>query len=117
MCILCGELITQDHWTDVDISNNQKSTVVVGENQRNRRRNRLRRVHISNNVLTHYGLHLNEWNSSKFILKNKKGKTKIVHDLGALWPEVEQFINGPIDPLDPDLLEKIRMANEKKEIQ
>lgn len=116
MCILCGELIMQDHWTDVDIVNSQNSTVVVGETQRDRRRNRLHRVQISNNILTHYGLKLNEWNSSKFILKNKKGKTKMVHDLGALWPAVEEFINGPIDPLDPDLLGKMRTAKEKKEL-
>lgn len=34
----------------------------------------------------------------------------MVQDLGALWPEVEQMLGKPLDPLDPTLLAKL--ANE-----
>lgn len=108
MCILCGELIMQDHWTDKRISSDNEPTITVGETQGIRRRNRLHRVRLANKILPHYGLNLTEWNGSKFILKNKKGKIETVHDLGALWPAVEKINNCPIDPLDPALLEKIK---------
>lgn len=109
MCILCGELITQIHWTE-SAKQSKHPTIVVGENQGVRRRNRLHQVELLNQILKHYGLQLSEWQGSKFILKNRQGKVAMVQDLGALWPEVEQMLGKPLDPLDPTLLAKL--ANE-----
>lgn len=108
MCILCGELIMQDHWTDQDISGNDNSTAVTGEKQRDRKRNRMYREKLTNVVLKNYGLQLKEWNNSKYILKSKTGKNEIVHDLGALWISAEKMLHHPVDPLDSSLLENIR---------
>lgn len=107
MCILCGDLITQIHWTESVSDQAKNSTIVVGENQGRRKRNRLHRVGLLNQIFKHYGLKLSEWQGSKFILKNQQGKVTIVHDLGALWPAVEQMMGKPLDPLDPVLLAKL----------
>lgn len=108
MCILCGELITKDHWTDQDISGDNRSTIVAGEKQRDRKRNRMYREKLTNVVLKKYGLQLTEWNNSKYILSDKKGKSDIVHDLGTLWTSAEKMLSQPVDPLDPVLLKQIK---------
>lgn len=107
MCILCGELITQIHWTESASEKMKKSTIVVGEHQGSRKRNRLHKVQLLNQIFAHYGLKLSEWQGSKFILRNRQGKVALVHDLGALWPAVEEMMGKPLDPLDPTLLEQL----------
>jgi hypothetical protein len=55
-----------------------------------------------------YGLRLNDWNGSKYILSDKKGRSLIVQDLGSLWPAVEKLLGRPIDPLDPSLHDALK---------
>ncbi len=105
MCILCGEFIMQVHWTDYTDSTDTEIT--VGNQQRIRQRSRLHRTNLCNQLLSHYRLTLEEWNGSKFILRDAKGNAEIVHDLGTIWHHVETMIGYPIDPLDGSLLDKI----------
>lgn len=102
MCVLCGEFVMQVHWTDQTSTDDTK--VLVGDLQRNRQRTRLHRAKLSNKILQHYRLKLEDWHGSKFVLRDLKGNQEIVHDLGALWGTAEKMLGRPINPLDPHLL-------------
>lgn len=104
MCILCGELITTFHWSDENFKT-QDCEIIVGEHQRDRMRSRLKRTRLLNRILAFYGLNLQEWQGSKFILMDKKGQTLIVNDLGDLWQKAEQIHKNPLDALDSKLLD------------
>ncbi|AWI33479.1 hypothetical protein LS72_003435 [Helicobacter apodemus] len=102
MCVLCGELITNIHWSE-GVSSDEKE-VVVGDKQRDRMRQRLQKVQVVNKVLSFYGLQLKEWNASKFVLSDKKGNTKIINHLGELWERADSLTSKDIDVLDTKLL-------------
>ena len=59
---------------------------------RYRRRDRLHRVAMTNEVLHHYGLRLSDWSASKYVLRDKKGRSEHVQDLGALWARVAEAL-------------------------
>ncbi len=88
----------------------QLDTVVAGQHQRERKRSRNLRTKICNDLLESYGLTLKEWNNSKFIIMNKKGKMAVIQDLGQIWKHAEELIGHPIDPLDPLLLQKLKSS-------
>lgn len=105
MCVLCGELVMHVHWIDQPIHDKEFSnTIVAGELQRDRMRDRLRRVYYCNRILSYYGLNLMDWQGSKYMLADKKGKQIIVNDLGDMWTEAQKMTNKCIDPLDSELL-------------
>lgn len=105
MCVLCGELVMNIHWTDQPIHDKEyNTTVVVGSTQRERLRDRIRRSYYVNSILTFYGLSFRDWQGSKYILADKKGGQKVVNDLGDMWPEAKKMANYSLDPLDPQLL-------------
>lgn len=111
MCVLCGELIMNVHWTDQpfhDAEYGQRERVVAGEGQRDRRRMRLRRVAVADRVLRYYGLSIRDWNGSKYVLADRKGNSRIVSDLGDMWNTAAQMCRRTLDPLDPDFLCAIR---------
>ena len=56
-----------------------------------------------NEVLRHYGLRVSDWAGSKYLLRNKKGRSVLVQDLGSLWPAAQRLAGRPLDPLDPAL--------------
>ncbi|WP_027415560.1 hypothetical protein [Aneurinibacillus terranovensis] len=105
MCVLCGESVLNVHWTEKKRLNPDTDRI-VGQFQRSRMRERNHRIKLTNQVLKHFGLHLEDWNGSKFLLRNNKGKTEIVHDLGSLWPAAEKLAGRALDPLDPVFLER-----------
>ena len=108
MCVLCGEALTQIHWTDQPSDKRTTVSMLSGDStQRARIRNRYHLVHIANRILCHYGLRLDDWSGSKYVLSDKKGSSVIVQDLGSLWPAAEKLIHRPLDPLDPSLLEAL----------
>jgi|GEM_PF-297076 len=105
MCVLCGELVMNVHWTDQPIHDKEyRPTAVVGESQRDRIRNRLCRADFVNNIVAFYGLSFRDWQGSKYVLSDRKGQQKIINDLGDLWPAAQQMSGRRIDPLDPALL-------------
>ncbi len=106
MCLLCGEFVSQIHWTEKhteDAMRAPESAAARDETRRYRRRERVRRTAVANKVLCFYGLKVAEWSGSKYVLKDGKGRSEIVQDLGSLWPAAQKLIGKPLDPLDPAL--------------
>lgn len=113
MCILCGELVSSFHWSDIGFGNEanlaeQKSMIGVNENARERKRARLKRVKLLNEILCFYGLKISDWQGSKFVLNDKKGQSVIVNDLGDLWDKARDLAKKDIDALDSALLRFLR---------
>ncbi len=111
MCVLCGELISSFHWTDrsdsYEIDENLRkpnALISTNENARERKRARLKRVGLLNQILAFYGLKINDWQGAKFVLCDKKGQSVIVNDLGDLWGKAQKLAKKKMDALDSHLL-------------
>jgi hypothetical protein len=89
MCALCGVLL-KDHWAEDG-----------------GRRARVFRVRLLNRVLGHYGLELGDWSGRVYVLRDRKGGSAVVDDLGMLWVQAERLAGRPLDPLDPHLLARL----------
>ena len=114
MCVLCGELWSEDHWSEVAAAADQAAPdgVVAFEVHVQRRGQRLRdraiRARLVGIVLGGYGLQLQDWEGSSYILRDQKGNTAVVADLAAVWLAAERIIGRPLDPLEPTLLDRLR---------
>ncbi|MFP6176437.1 hypothetical protein ACLGB9_02400 [Helicobacter pylori] len=112
MCVLCGELISSFHWTDENYGTNgsdenlkePNALISANENARERKRVRLKRVGLLNQILAFYGLKINDWQGAKFVLCDKKGQSVIVNDLGDLWDKAQNLAKKEMDALDSHLL-------------
>ncbi|MFP6283185.1 hypothetical protein ACLGED_02860 [Helicobacter pylori] len=114
MCVLCGELISSFHWSDenygsdsYEIDENLREPnafISANENARERKRARLKRVRLLNQILAFYGLKINDWQGAKFVLCDKKGQSVIVNDLGDLWDKAQNLAKKKMDVLDSHLL-------------
>ena len=93
MCALCGVLLTS-HWAEQGAG----------------RRERVARVRLLNRVLTHFGLALDDWSGSIYVLRDRKGQSAVVEDLGALWITAERMAGCRLDPLDPGLVRALEQA-------
>jgi hypothetical protein len=111
MCVLCGQdFVAQVHWTDRHLEDRARAAAPGSDPvtfQGDRRRERAHRVVLTNGVLHHYGLKLEDWNGSKYVLRDRKGRSELVQDLGSLWPAAEKLAGRPLDPLDPTLREAL----------
>jgi hypothetical protein len=87
MCALCGVLL-EEHWAE----------------REGGRRGRALRVGLVNRVLDHFGLHLDDWSGRVYVLRDRKGRSAVVENLGALWSQAELLAGRPLDPLDPELV-------------
>ncbi len=87
MCSLCG-VMAKEHWAE----------------QGDDRRARVFRATALNRVLDHFGLSVQAWAGSTYVLRDRKGGTAVVGDLGAVWVEAERLLGRPLDPLAPDLV-------------
>ncbi|WRA22103.1 hypothetical protein KVK03_01555 [Helicobacter pylori] len=103
MCVLCGELISSFHWSDENLKE-PNALISTNENARERKRARLKRVGLLNQILAFYGLKINDWQGAKFVLCDKKGQSVIVNDLGDLWGKVQKLAKKEMDALDSNLL-------------
>ncbi|WP_187893354.1 hypothetical protein [Helicobacter pylori] len=114
MCVLCGELISSFHWSDenygsdsYEIDENLRepnALISANENARERKRARLKRVGLLNQILAFYGLKMDDWQGAKFVLCDKKGQSVIVNDLGDLWDKAQNLAKKEMDVLDSNLL-------------
>ncbi|MGL2687192.1 hypothetical protein ACQJ7C_00510 [Helicobacter pylori] len=117
MCVLCGELISSFHWTDENYGTNGSDSyeidenlrepnvlISANENARERKRARLKRVGLLNQILAFYGLKIGDWQGTKFVLYDKKGQSVIVNDLGDLWDKAQNLAKKKMDALDSNLL-------------
>jgi hypothetical protein len=116
VCVLCGQdFVAQAHWTDRHVEDRARAAAPGSDQvgyQGERRRDRGRRTALTNQVLSHYGLRVEDWGGSKYILRDRKGRTELVQHLGALWPAAAKLAGRTLDPLDPDLLGTISAARE-----
>ncbi len=114
MCVLCGELISSFHWSDENYGSDSyeideglrepNALISSNENARERKRARLKRVGLLNQILAFYGLKINDWQGAKFVLCDKKGQSVIVNDLGDLWGKAQKLAKKEMDALDSNLL-------------
>ncbi len=114
MCVLCGELISSFHWSDenygsdsyeIDENLKEPNTLIsANENARERKRARLKRVGLLNQILAFYGLKIDDWQGAKFVLCDKKGQSVMVNDLGDLWDKAQNLAKKEMDALDSNLL-------------
>ncbi|WRC59079.1 hypothetical protein E5L07_01565 [Helicobacter pylori] len=109
MCVLCGELISSFHWSDENYGSDENlkepnAVISTNENARERKRARLKRVGLLNQILAFYGLKIDDWQGAKFVLHDKKGQSVIVNDLGDLWGKAQNLAKKEIDALDSNLL-------------
>jgi hypothetical protein len=114
MCVLCGQdFVAQVHWTDRHVEDRARAAAPGSdpvEYQRDRRRDRAHRVSLTNEVLRCYGLKVDDWAGSKYVVRDGKGRSEIVQDLGALWPAVAKLAGRSPDPLAPALQEALANA-------
>ena len=87
MCVLCSVLVSE-HWAE----------------REGGRRARVMRVRLLNRVLGFYGLRLDDWSGRVWVLRDLKGRSAVVTDLGSLWVEAERLAGRPLDPLDEELV-------------
>jgi hypothetical protein len=87
MCSLCG-VMSKEHWAE------------AGDGARAR----AFRAKALNRVLEHHGLSVHAWAAGAYVLRDRKGGTAVVSDLGALWIEAERLSGAVLDPLDPALV-------------
>ncbi len=106
-----GELISSFHWTDgsgscgIDENLREPNALIsTNENARERKRARLKRVRLLNQILAFYGLKINDWQGAKFVLCDKKGQSVMVNDLGDLWDKAQNLAKKEMDALDSHLL-------------
>jgi hypothetical protein len=97
MCGLCGTLVGAEDW----------SGTAIGNEGATRRAARQRRVRLANQVLTHFGLRLDDWQGSAFLLSSRTGKTEMADSLPAVWRAGATICGCPLDPLDPSLIERL----------
>ena len=94
MCSLCGVLET-NHWAERGGS----------------RRERVFRVRLLNDVLGHFGLRLDDWSGRVYTLRDRKGRARVVRDVGTLWAAAEELAGRPLDPLDPGLVAELAIRH------
>jgi hypothetical protein len=115
MCVLCGQdFVAQAHWTDRHVEDRARASGPRAdpvEYQRDRRRDRGHRVVLANEVLRQYGLRVEDWSGSKYVLRDRKGRSELVQDLGSLWPAAAKLAGRTLDPLDPALCEALSAAH------
>jgi hypothetical protein len=87
MCALCSAL-GSEHWAE----------------QEGGRRGRVLRVALLRRVLAHFGFELFDWSGRVYVLRDRKGGSAVVEDLGSVWAEAERLLGRPLDPLDPGLV-------------
>ncbi len=117
MCVLCSQsLLAETHWTDRQQEADEPVAMAGSDRERHRRRDWQHRAQVLNHILGCYGLSLDNWQNRHYVLSDRKGRSEMVTDLGALWPAAAQILGRPLDPLDPQLIEALsgdRLAREQ----
>lgn len=98
MCVLCADLNSVLHWSDVDAPREGNRTL-----QEERVRARMQKLRVANLILAFYRLKLSVW-GSQFLLEDQKGRKELVRDLGDLCYKAQNLSSRSLDILDPDLL-------------
>lgn len=107
MCILCGELTQTLHWSEANLGDTKKE-MIVGEEAGSRAKARIKRVKILQKILGFYGLCIDDWQGSKFILRDKKGNTALANNLADVWQSAQNLTSIQLNPLDSKLLQYLK---------
>jgi hypothetical protein len=89
MCSLCG-VLRNEHWADEGTG----------------RRARVIRTTLLERVLASFGLGVREW-AGQYVVSDGKGRSEVADDLAGLWAAAERLAGGPLDPLDPVLVDAL----------
>ena len=98
MCALCGMFGGAGHWTDRP-----------GAEPAGRAVERRRQAAIVDLVLQPLGMRCSE-RDGRLVVTGPSGQTKVVDHLGGLWPAADRLAGRPVDPLDPELLERLERS-------
>jgi hypothetical protein len=106
MCVLCGQLFTEIHWSERLLD---PVHVSQGEGEALRRQSRHARTGLIKGVLAHYRLDVtDDLSATNYVLDNRKGVQLVVASLAELWPAAARMAGQPLDPLDSALLDHLR---------
>lgn len=100
MCVLCGALASNFHWS---VIKNDKNNCEVAGFTKDLTRSRYLKIAILKTILS--PLEINAWQGESFILANKTGNTLIVDDLASIWKSASK-LGLEIDPLDDEFMAK-----------
>jgi hypothetical protein len=118
MCILCGALWTEEHWAEVaaDTRDAPRGTIAIEDHvdRRGRRlRDRAHRAKLVSAILAGYGVQMQDWEGSSYILRDAKGNTAVAPDIASLLAAAEEMLGAPLDPLSPAFLDRMRTRAER----
>ena len=109
MCVLCGDLVGDPHWTERSVQGGQIGSF-AGES--NRRQARFRRTRILNRVLRANNVSVHEdLSGTNYVLGNGKGSQEVVQHLGQVWPAADKLAGRRLDPLDDGLLSALETSS------
>ncbi len=96
MCVLCYELLPEDHWSDGVSADGDGGSPL---------RARYARARILSAVLAPYGLTVTDPGSGSHItVADRKGAAEVAAGLPAVWQAADRLAPRPLDVLDPVLL-------------
>jgi hypothetical protein len=99
MCILCYGLTGEEHWTDARVGSEPHASV------------RARRSGLLATIMAAGGLAYSDDPSGvTAMLSDRKGGMRVVRGLGETWAGAQELAGRPLDPLDADLLARLREA-------
>lgn len=102
MCVLCGVVGDQKHWTDAVREFHGELPPATADAER------ARRIELVNRVLRHYGMSVTDNPGGTFVLRSGEGMSAIVPNLSELWAAAGWMRHDPCDPLDAGLIEALR---------
>jgi hypothetical protein len=106
MCVLCGQMFSEIHWSERQLDPEQVSQ---GAGETLRRQGRHARTRLIGTVLAHYGLEVSDdWSATNYVVGNRKGDRQVVGSLAELWPAASRMAGRLLDPLDDTLLQRLR---------
>ena len=93
MCLLCGSLINNEHWS------------VRMKDVPSRKAERRIQIQFINQILKHYGARIQQLGSYGYLLTGSNRSSQLIEDLSRLWLDVENIAGVKCDPLDPKLID------------
>jgi hypothetical protein len=105
MCLVCGNLTGEPHWTERRLDSLAGGGL---DEESRRRRDRFRRIRLLNRVLGGRRLAVHdECGATRYVLSDGRGHTEVLEHLGELWPAVQRLLGGGLDPLDEELVSSL----------
>lgn len=73
---------------------------------------RLIRIRRANELLSIFRLTLSDQQGAYYVLSGATGKTEVINSLSETWVAGEKILGKRLDPLSPDLLDRLERRNE-----